>query len=291
MYPLLALVLLVPAAAAQTGAGQSRPAGSAPASVRPAPDLADRVEALERRLGASALFDLVARIDRLAREIQQLRDRVEVQGRALDDLRDRQRDLYAELDRLFRRAPPAAGSSSPAGAGSGGDSFPVREESVPGGEVDLATGTGRGEASAGAPAAEPEPAGGGVRGYDPVEEQARFQLAFDLLSEGNFERAAGAFAGFRADFPDSRYVDDAWFWQGECLYAIRRFEPALEEFRALIDHHPDSPKVPGAQLKIGFILHELGRSGEAVEVLEALAEALPESSEAKLARDRLEYLK
>ena len=292
-YPLFALALLALPAAAQTGGGQDRPPGSGPASERSVQELADRVEGLERRLGTSVLINLVTRIDRLAQEIQQLRDLIEVQGHLLDDLRGRQQDLYAELDRLSRRTQPPA--SAPAGAAGGA---PGAEPDSPAGTASAAGASSFGEGaapseektgSASAPSAERGTADG-TPGYDPVEEQSRYQLAFDLLSEGHFEQAAAAFAGFRADFPDSRYRDDAWFWQGECLYALRRFEPALQEFQALVESHPDSPRVPGAQLKIGFILHELGRPEEAADVLEAIVEAVPDSSEAKLARDRLERL-
>ena len=58
----------------------------------------------------------------------------------------------------------------------------------------------------------------------------------------------------------------------------------------LVEEHPDSSRIPGARLKIGFILHELGRTGEATEELKALVESAPDTSEAKLARDRLERL-
>lgn len=303
--PLLALALLALPAAAQTGTGQARPAaGSAPVSEPSMRELAERIEGLERRLGTSALIGLVTRLDRLAREIQQLRDRIEVQGHVLDDLRDRQQDLYAELDRMSRRvAPPApvpgdvagrapaAESASRAGTGPLPDPASLGEGGASEEEAGPASEPGGGDAEPGAPPADPPGSAGGAAGYDPVEEQSRYQLAFDLLSEGYFEQAAAAFAEFRADFPDSRYRDDAWFWQGECLYALRRFGPALLEFQALADNHADSPRAPGARLKIGFILHELGRSEEAAEVLEALVEAVPDSSEAKLARDRLERLK
>lgn len=290
--PLFALALLALPAAAQTGAGQARQAGSAPGSEPSVRELVERVEGLERRLGTSALIDLVNRLDRLAKDIQQLRDRIEVQGHVLDDLRDRQQDLYAEIDRMSRRAAapapvpedaagraPAAESAPRADAGPVPGPASLGEEGASEEEARPASGPGGGDAEPGAPR------------YDPVEEQSRYQLAFDLLSEGYFEQAAAAFAEFRADFPDSRYRDDAWFWQGECLYALRRFGPALREFQALVENQADSPRAPGARLKIGFILIELGRFEEAVEVLEALVEAVPDSSEAKLARDRLERLR
>ena len=297
-----ALVCASPAAAqtAAPGAAGDPPAFATEASVR---GLEARIEELERRLGASALLDLVGRVDRLAKEIQVLRDRTEIDAHTLEGLRRRQQDLYAELDRLAQRiggpaseaaaaragasGPPAemgAGSATAAGAAPGPRE---REESsaatAPEREPFGAAGSGD-EDPGTAPEPEGEPA------LDPVEEQERYQLAFDLLSEGRFENAATAFTEFLAAFPESRYRDNARFWKGECLYALRRFEPALHEFRKLVEDHPDSSRVPGARLKIGFILHELGRSEEAAEELRALMEAAPDTSEAKLARDRLERL-
>ena len=296
---LLALALIAGsmAAAAQTRAPAAAPS---PAPEPAGSDLAARVEQLERRLGSSALLDLVTRIERLAKEIQQLRDHIEVQGRELEALEGRQRDLYAEIDRQSRRAavPPAGEAVSSAAAaapaaqpapGAPGDDPPAaREASTV--EAQAGGAPAGGDAAVAAAGEGSPPAGDRETPYDPVEEQAQYQIAFDLLSESSLERAADAFAKFQADFPDSRYRDNARFWQGECLYALQRYEPALEQFRGLVEHHPDSPRVPGAKLKIGFILDELGRAAEAREVLRVLADTAPDSSEAKLARDRLARL-
>ncbi len=276
------LLAFAPSAGAQTAAPGAQPAFAAESSVR---ELQTRIEELERRLGASALLELAARVDRLTKEVQDLRDRAEVQARTIKALQSRQQDLYAELDRLAQRlarpAPEVAGAPPDTGAA---PSVPVAE---PGADAAAAS---PGEEPDDAASGDPEPAPASPSPYDPVEEQAQYQLAFDLLSEGRFERAAHAFTDFLADFPESRYGDNARFWKGECLYALRKFEPALEEFRSLVASHPDSPRIPGARLKIGFILHELGRSEEAAQELRALVEAAPDSSEAKLARDRLERL-
>ena len=298
-----------PPAGAQTAqpdaAAGGQPALATESSVRL---LEARIEELDRRLGASALLDLVARVGRLEKEIKELRDRTEIDARSLEALQGRQQDLYAELDRLAQRlaqpaqevvvarpegagapdspAEPAAGPST-AAAGSAGSPGPREPgeagESDPAAPERASPGTAEsgGEASA---------ERGSPPKYDPVEEQAGYQLAFDLLSEGRFERAANSFTEFLAAFPESRYRDTARFWKGECLYALRRFEPALKEFRMLVEDHPESSRIPGARLKIGFILHEIGRSGEAAEELRALIESDPDTSEAKLARDRLERL-
>ena len=296
------LLAWLPPATAQTAApaaGAGQPALATVSSVR---ELTARIEELERRLGASALLDLVARIDRLTKEVQELRDHVEVQARSIEALKDRQQDLYAELDRLAHRlaqpAPEVVGALLGAGEALGPAEEPADEAAAavvadPGSPADESEESGGSRPAAlddAAPGVS-EPIRESPPEYDPVEEQARYQLAFDLLSEGRFERAANAFTEFLVAFPESRYQDTAKFWKGECLYALRRFEPALEEFRGLVESHPDSSRIPGARLKIGFILHELGRSAEAAEELRSLVEAAPGSSEAKLARDRLERLR
>ena len=296
--PLLALVFLLVSApvAAQTGTPAAAPDQLAPASESFLRELEVRVEGLERRLGASALLDLVSRIDRLTKEVQQLRDRNEIQAHELEELRGRQKDLYAELDRLAQRiaqpapevagVPPVEEAAPRPVVGSGAGSSAATDVATTAGEP----GESGDAAPEGVSPGTAEPVRESTTQYDPVEEQARYQLAFDLLSEGRFERAASAFAEFQATFPDSRYRDNAQFWQGECLYALRRFEPALGEFQALVENHPESSRIAGAKLKIGIILNELGRSAEAAEVLRALVEAAPDSSEAKLARDRLARL-
>lgn len=291
--PLLAILLVAGSAAAQTGAPS--PDGSEPAAAS-GPELRrliERVEGLERRLGASALLELVARIEQLTKENRELRDRVEVQERALEALRNRQRDLYTELDRIARRTVPAASSEPPGAAEAPGATTASDAESPEESEASGAASAVADPGGSTAPASdsrssgESEPVAESTPRYDPMEEQGQYQRAFDLLSEGRFERAAKAFTEFLAAFPESRYRDNAMFWKGECLYALRRFDPALEEFTALVETLPESSRVPGAKLKIGFILHELGRAAEAAEVLRNLVETAPDSSEAKLARDRL----
>ena len=60
------------------------------------PALQQRLEVLERKV--RALSDVVLRLDDLQREVRQLRGEVEVQNHALESLKQRQRDLYLDLD-------------------------------------------------------------------------------------------------------------------------------------------------------------------------------------------------
>ena len=292
---LIGLLLTSGPGVAQTASESAVEARPATATEKDLRELEARIEDLERRLGASALLDLVTRIDRLENDIKQMRDHIEVQERSLDALQGHQLDLYAELDRLARRIATPAPSDSleaqPEAVGvTGGSAAPGAEDrnGVP--DDSVAVEDPRAPDSTGGVAAETEVARQSPSHYDPVEEQAGYQRAFDLLSEGRFERAASAFGAFLEAFPESRYRDDATFWQGECLYALRQFEPALEKFRALVETHAESSRIPGAKLKIGFILHELGQSAEAAEVLRDLVKSAPDSSEAKLASDRLARL-
>jgi len=70
-----------------------------------------RIEVLERKV--RVISELVIRLDRLQREVQQLRGEVEVQNHALESMKQRQRDLYLDLD---SRLSQSSGSGAPQGS-------------------------------------------------------------------------------------------------------------------------------------------------------------------------------
>lgn len=241
----------------------------------------ERIDAVEGKLSSSALLDLVARVEQLMQQLQQQRETIELQGHTIEGLQARQQDLYAELDRLARRIgeqatrPPATTppSTNQPAADNGTTAAPTSPGTTP---------PAGGATPPTAPTAAPPP--------DLVADQSRYQLAFDLLSDGSFERAAAAFREYLDVFPNGRHRANAQFWLAECLYELQEFGDSMSEFRQLVDVYPDSVKVPGAHLKIGFILQQLDRDEEAKTVLSDLVDQYPASSEANIARNRLEQL-
>jgi len=229
--------------------------------------LDNRVKVLERKV--KAISDLVLRMDRLQREVQQLRGELEEQAHAMEGMKQRQRELYLDVDRRLGQVTSQDVSQTPAPAAP--TVLPsVAGETKPGAPAKPATGPGA--------ISKPIPA----LAVSPQEEKA-YQQAFELLSQRRYKEAQQRFREFLKKYPDGFYVDNAQYWLAEASYVTRDFDTALTEFSTVLKQYPDSPKVPGAMLKIGYIQYEKQRLGEARQTLETLIERFPGSSAARLA--------
>ncbi|QKT04314.1 tol-pal system protein YbgF [Ectothiorhodospiraceae bacterium 2226] len=221
-----------------------------------------RLERIERLLESRGLAEMLLQVEALQREVQELRGELEQQTHTLEQLRQRQRDLYLDTDRRLlqlERGQPESGAFAPV--------------PVPGDEHAAASA----EEGAQAP-----PQSG---------EQEAYQAAFDLLRELRYEQAVQAFTTFLDSYPQGRHAHMAQYWIAEAHYAQRRFPQAIEHYRALLENHPRSPKVPEALLKIGYSYHELGESAEARQVVQTLLQRHPDTTEAGQARTLLEALR
>ncbi len=251
--------------------------------------LEQRVERLERFLDSRTLVQLLDEVELLRREIQELRGRVEVQSHTLSQLKDRQRDLYLDIDRRLQRMEAARARPETAEAGTTGAETPPAP-----------AGSGSAQASAQGSGGETAPAQTAVAAaapspqptdIDPVAEQQAYQDAFNLLKAGRYGEAAKAFDAFLDEYSAGKYADNAQYWLGEAYYVTRQFEPALSEFRKLVSEYPSSQKVSHGLLKIGYIHDELGQSDEARRVLNDLIERYPDTTAARLARERLQRIR
>jgi tol-pal system protein YbgF len=239
--------------------------------------LEQRVRRLENVIDSGQLAELIQRVRALEQEIRELRGEIDRQGHRLDELRERQRNLYGDLDRRLRDLELAQ-------SGGGGDE--ATDE-----EADPESGASAAEAAENA--AEQTVAEGETSG-DQAADQARsaderdaYDAAFDKLKEGRYEEAVQAFRDFLEAHPNSAYADNAQYWLGESYYVTRDFDKALKAFRAVQSTYPDSAKVPDARLKMGYSLYELGRLDEAKETLQQVRAKHPESAASRLAEDRI----
>jgi len=120
--------------------------------------------------------------------------------------------------------------------------------------------------------------------------EAAYHDAFNLLKAGEYDESVAAFTDFLVQFPNSQYADNAQYWLGETYYVKREFEPALVEYRKLIDTYPASKKRSHAMLKIGYSYHELGQLDQARAVLEDLRNRYAGTTAARLAEERIHIL-
>lgn len=270
----------------------------AQAPITDARDLDERLKRIERLLESEGLVRLFEEVESLGAEIRGLRGQLEMQTHTINQIRERQRELYLDIDQRLQRIesgaplqtagaqqPAAAAPAAPAAPGtataaapsaSPAPATPQPSQSPAQPSASTAMETAATTATAAAPA-----------GVDPFAEQQAYQSAFDLLKSGRYEDAAAALRQFITTYPAGSYADNAQYWLGETHYITRRFDLALQEFQRLVSEYPGSQKLAGALLKIGYTHDELGNKAEAEQVLSDLVERYPQSAAAGLARKRL----
>lgn len=200
-----------------------------------------------------ALADLLQQLETLQAEVRNLRGQVEVQGNEIERLKSRQRELLADIDRRVSEIEHrGAGAST--------------------------------EASQASAAPAPSAA-------DSAAEQQAYDAAFTLMKQGFYERAAKGFRDFIAKYPQSVWIDNAHYWQGEAYYVARNYRQSLEAFGKVVSNYPKSPKAPDAALKIGYSHYELSEWAKARESLNQVIARYPNTPAAKAAEQRLAKMK
>ena len=250
----------------------------AQAPVFDARDLDERLKRIERLLGSESLLKLFDEVESLGTEVRELRGQLELQTHTIDQLKQRQRELYLDADQRLQSiesaSPTQAAGASP-------------QPSTPPAAPVASTATAAANQPIPAPATTPTTQAPSAAGVDLFAEQQAYQGAFDLLKSGRYEDAAVAFQQFIAAYPTGSYADNAQYWLGETYYTTRRFESAVQEFQRLVSTHPNSQKLTHALLKIGYAHDKLGNKAEAERVLGDLIASHPQSVAAGLARKRL----
>jgi tol-pal system protein YbgF len=240
-----------------------------------------------------AMVDLVIQVQQLQDEVRMLRGMLEEQAMELENLNDRQRDQYLDLDQRItdlRATGPAplvttGGATPPAQTyGTAAEPQPAMREDVP--EVRPALDTSSTVTGIAAPETQAR-----EMASSPEAEKALYDQAFQSLKDMDYADAAQQFQGFLDRYPASEYSDNAQYWLGESYYVTRNYEIALEAFQALLERYPDSPKVSDCLLKIGYTHYELKQWDLARAALIQVQEQYPDSTNARLAGSRLRTMK
>jgi tol-pal system protein YbgF len=249
--------------------------GAAPASAQKKLSLADRVAALEQQSAAQGSaagqqnVELVNRLAQMQAEVQALRNQVETLQNENEQLKQRGREQYVDLDSRLQKVEGGAGAAPPSPPPAA--AAPAR----PGGS--------RLAPAGGAPLSAPAPASGAGG------EQA-YQLAFQALKRDDFVESARAFQAYLRDYPDGSLAPNAWYWLGESYYVTQNYPLALQAFDTVLSRFPDSSKAPDALLKKGYCQLELGQAREGAATLDAVMREFPGTDAARLAGVRLRSL-
>ena len=292
-------------------------ANKAPVSTPTSPAMEKRLENIERLLQSNGLLDMLQQIELLQQEVANLRGEIEVNNHVLDQMKNRQRDSYTDIDRRLQSIEnPETGNQSPAAKTS--DSNPPletlgqvetitppknldqtqaaavaltleqTETQVPEQQAVTTTESVSTTTSETTQRPEPEPVKNTVS--DEVQIQAEYQQAFKLLKQSQYDQAIKAFDTFLQTHPENQYSDNAQYWMAEALYVKRQYEDAIKEYSNLVSNYPESQKVPHGLLKIGYSYQELGKMDEARLWYTDVRQRFPGTTASRLANDRLKHI-
>jgi tol-pal system protein YbgF len=231
-------------------------------------DLDTRLERIERVMANQSLLDVSNQLEALRSDVRAMHNDVDQLSNALESGRKQQRDMYADLDQRLKNLETRGNAGSASGA------------------APSAAPAAGAAAAAGASAA----AAAGAGNADSGEDKTAYQTAFNLLKDGQYDRAIVAFQKFLAAYPDSSLADNAQYWLGEAYYVNKAYPEAEAAFQRVIDKYPQSRKLADALLKIGFCRYELKQWQSAREVLGQVVARFTDTPAARLAQQRLDKM-
>ncbi|HYW92584.1 MAG TPA: tol-pal system protein YbgF [Gammaproteobacteria bacterium] len=251
LVPVLVVALGGCAGFQSQGGGQ----GGQPTTAQRVDQLQQKVHELSRQVNAQGQVNLTAQVQQLQQDVRKLRGQVEENQHNLDELRQRQRDLYVDVDKRLRalETGQAGSKGQSGGAAASGQS-----------------GQQSGQASG----------GGG-------NDEKDYEAAFTLLKNGRYAKAVSAFQQFLKAHPNSTYAPNAQYWIGEAKYVSEDMGAAMQAFQTVVGNYPSSDKVPDALLKIGYIHYQNKDWKKARSALQKVVNKYPNSGAAQLAKQRL----
>jgi tol-pal system protein YbgF len=248
-------------------------AASAPGNAQNNADLALRLERLE-----SQIRDITGLIDALTYQVEQLQSLVNaLLGNA-----------GTQAEQGVAQVPPAGAPlvlgnvvATPQQAGAGAP-LDLTQAIRPGGDFNIA------EPATDAPAIVPPAAENGVAAGQAVtmtgNRQADYDVAYQLVLNGDYALAEEAFASFLRSYPGSDLAVDAQFWLAESMFSRGMYLEAANEFYDAFVDNTEHPKAPDMLLKLGISLAQLGQLESACDVFIQVSARYPDASNAILQR-------
>ncbi|NVK25541.1 MAG: tol-pal system protein YbgF [Gammaproteobacteria bacterium] len=217
--------------------------------------LAEQLNQLQRLIQArgAAQVNLQQQLSELQEELSELRGETETHAHKIDQIVDRQRELYIEIERRLENIQqPLAASPQP--------------EQVADSQVDASYSASLNENDA----------------YD--------QAVNLILKERRYDDAIPEFKRFISQFPNSVFIANAHYWLGQLLFNKSEYSEARGHFDKVINDFPESNKRSDALLKQGTVLQKLGNEAAAKKLFETVIADYPDTNSAKLASSRLSSL-
>ncbi|WP_133407256.1 tol-pal system protein YbgF [Parashewanella tropica] len=231
--------------------------GAANAAPSPVVDLAggsqnDRVSRLERIIKAKqqAEFELQQRVDTLQQEVQDLRGLNEQQAYQIEQILQRQRQLFDELAKV---------QSQPAQTTPSANTNP---ESTTGTETT-----------------------GSLSETDSYQRAVNL-----VLKDRKYDAAIPAFKDFISKYPNSSFSDNANYWLGQLQFNKGDLKNAKIAFQTVVNKFEKSGKRADSMIKLGKIAEKENDKRLAKRYYQRVLNEYPQSSEARIAKQNIAAL-
>jgi len=236
-----------------------------------------RLGRLENLLSSQVLIEQSQRVEQIQQELTSLRGLLESQENQLSLIKQRQRNLYQDIDRRLNDLEiKGVGSSTSTAVNTVPANELASSIAPPSSSVDVVD-----TESTLAPLSLSNDKNG----------KSAYAQAFNTLKEGRYKQAINEFKAFQKNYPDSAYAANAQYWLGETYSVSRDYKTSLNEFQKVVSDYPDSNKVEGALLKIGFTYYEMQDWASAKTALELVINKYPGTTVARKAKERLQRMK
>jgi tol-pal system protein YbgF len=241
----------------------------------------DRLQRIENLLGNQVMMEQLQQMEQIRLELSEIRELVENQDHELDMIKQRQRNLYQDMDRRLHELEAGGGSGSASIAPVERPVSPMASPVLP--PVSMAQ-------AKTSPDNQPQTMPVSPDSAADADGRLAYGQAFNLLKEGRYQQAIMAFRDFMQRYPQSKYTANAQYWLAEANYVSRDYKAALNEFQAILAKFPESNKVQGAELKIGYTYYEMNDWASARTALETVKTRYPNTTVARKADERLQRM-
>ncbi|MGL9735697.1 MAG: cell division protein CpoB [Symbiopectobacterium sp.] len=221
----------------------------------------DRVTQMERISNAHSqlLTQLQLLISDTQRDIDSFRGQIQENQYQLNQVIERQKQIYQQIDSMGSYSSTPSAASAPA--------------TDTGSSTSSSTSNGTGAAAA------PASTGDANSDYNTA--------AALVLEKKQYDQAIVAFQVFVKKYPDSTYQPNANYWLGQLTYNKGKKDDAVYYFANVVKNYPKSPKSSEALLKVGVIMQEKGQTDKAKAVYQQVINQYPNTESAKQAQKRL----
>ncbi|MEN4850920.1 cell division protein CpoB [Pantoea agglomerans] len=258
-HHLLSLSLLIGVAAPWAANAQASISSVGSGSVE------DRVTTLERISNAQAqlMQQLQQQMSDNQRDIDALRGQIQQNTYQLNQVVERQKQLYQQIDSLSSAS--TSGGQQAAGSNAAAD-------------------TGAAATAGAAASTDSAPAQTGDANND-------YNAAVALILEKKqYDQAISALQAWVKRYPDSTYQPNANYWLGQLNYNKGKKDDAAYYYATVVKNYPKSPKAAEALLKVGVIMQEKKDTAKAKAVFQQVIKLYPDTESAKQAQKRLTSL-